>query len=832
MRETTVLIVGGGRWTRALLQAVMDCGIPPDRAGVVSPRHAAGIRDWLSSRSPALTVPVWDDLEVALSSRPWSAAVVANLPAEHVRTARVLLRSGMSTLVEKPAATEVAELEELIRLADEQEAVLAVGHELLYLPQLATLGPLMADASGTLDLWWHEDPSVHRDGSPRTSDLTTGPLRDYLPHLLSVLSAGVDLGAAHVAHVSLADDGAVTVLLGGLGPDVRLVTSRTHGPRRGLAFDHPSGRIEVDLASDPPRMSPGGDGDGPATRPLQAEIRAFLAAATGPGVQLPNSAELALDVVRLTDEAQRGLENAREEALRLQLRAWPAAPLAACVLDAIREALTLRFLDLGLISSPKDIAAVDRWSTAAWEVTARLADDPFVRAATLVELVDASPQQFRSLSDAIADWDAGQRLIMAGGPARKYWTNTIAPILHSGAIHAARERKAAFPLRVGIYPGLSCMFHCTFCGRVPDARYERASAHPGFDRFVEMFDSAPPGDRHRFYLSGGLEPLTNPRIGDIVAAGAARGFKLSMYTNALMLTPALLRRHPGLWDLEVLRVSLYGLDQPSALAITGHPRSFDQVIKNVVEMLRLREESGSRVRVGFNHVIVPTKPDVVDDMGALVARVNAEAGTRRGLDFVTLREDYSATDADGLSMAQREALRDALSRLQRQTEPGGTTPGLAVDLGYALDPLLHGWRAENLRFATEQQLRPELHAQVSVAVDVLGDVYAYREAAFPERPGGARYIIGRLDGTDTLLDVLEEWVRSGRRVAARPGDLGMLDIFDHVVTLVLEGAAQDAADGFPPEHGPVLAWRESVGDGAGRTIELAHPFPAASFTRS
>lgn len=96
----------------------------------------------------------------------------------------------------------------------------------------------------------------------------------------------------------------------------------------------------------------------------------------------------------------------------------------------------------------------------------------------------------------------------------------------------------------------------------------------------------------------------------------------------------------------------------------------------------------------------------------------------------------------------------------------------------------------------------------------------------------ARYIIGRLDGTDTLPEVFADWIRSDRRVTAQTGDLDIFDIFDHVVTLVLEGAARDAADGLPPEEGPVSAWRESVGDGAGRPIELVHPFPAASFTRS
>ena len=70
-----------------------------------------------------------------------------------------------------------------------------------------------------------------------------------------------------------------------------------------------------------------------------------------------------------------------------------------------------------------------------------------------------------------------------------------------------------------------------------------------------MFKDAPKDDPYRFYISGGLEPLTNQGIGEIVNFGSEQGFKLSMYTNGFLLTPDLLKRHPGLWNLDTLRIS-------------------------------------------------------------------------------------------------------------------------------------------------------------------------------------------------------------------------------------------------------------------------------------
>ena len=45
-----------------------------------------------------------------------------------------------------------------------------------------------------------------------------------------------------------------------------------------------------------------------------------------------------------------------------------------------------------------------------------------------------------------------------------------------------------------------------------------------------------------FISQGGLEPLTNPNIGDLIGELREAGFKSSMYTNAYMLTETFLKK--------------------------------------------------------------------------------------------------------------------------------------------------------------------------------------------------------------------------------------------------------------------------------------------------
>ena len=123
--------------------------------------------------------------------------------------------------------------------------------------------------------------------------------------------------------------------------------------------------------------------------------------------------------------------------------------------------------------------------------------------------------------------------------ANRYWTNTISPLLNNGSLESAVEGKYSYPNRIGLYPGMTCQFFCSFCGRNYDARYDSKDIKKSFAIFKKIIDQDPKTDiawRDRFRISGGLEPLTNPYIGEIISYGNSKGFKMQMYTNAYALT--------------------------------------------------------------------------------------------------------------------------------------------------------------------------------------------------------------------------------------------------------------------------------------------------------
>jgi dTDP-4-amino-4,6-dideoxy-D-glucose ammonia-lyase len=118
---------------------------------------------------------------------------------------------------------------------------------------------------------------------------------------------------------------------------------------------------------------------------------------------------------------------------------------------------------------------------------------------------------------------------------------------------------------------------------------------------------------------------------------------------------------------------------------------------------------------------------------------------------------------------------------------------------------------EPLTMVTHEGMLPRAYPQVSVAIDILGDVYLYHEAGFLDRPGSERYIIGKVTKTRSLEQVLRDFLNSGREIPAMPGDPTLMDAFDHVVTRVISQSAADERVGIGFNDGPVCG-RVYVGD--------------------
>lgn len=123
-----VSVIGAGHWGKNLVNnfhALNALG------SVAEP--APGLRAALAGQYPDL--PLHADHRAALDSDV-TAVVIATPVASHFALAREALLAGKDVFVEKPLTLSSAEARELVRLADEHQRLLMVGHLLLYQPAI------------------------------------------------------------------------------------------------------------------------------------------------------------------------------------------------------------------------------------------------------------------------------------------------------------------------------------------------------------------------------------------------------------------------------------------------------------------------------------------------------------------------------------------------------------------------------------------------------------------------------------------------------------------------------------------------------------------------
>ena len=86
-----------------------------------------------------------------------------------------------------------------------------------------------------------------------------------------------------------------------------------------------------------------------------------------------------------------------------------------------------------------------------------------------------------------------------------------------------------FPMRLALFPGMSCMYYCGFCGRNQNAKYRGSVMKEGNQRFKDIISNMP--KHSTLSISGGLEPLTNSGLSDIISHAKSEGVRVPLITK-------------------------------------------------------------------------------------------------------------------------------------------------------------------------------------------------------------------------------------------------------------------------------------------------------------
>ena len=115
-----------------------------------------------------------------------------------------------------------------------------------------------------------------------------------------------------------------------------------------------------------------------------------------------------------------------------------------------------------------------------------------------------------TINKIIRSSDLAQEIITKLGIGKKYW-NTIIPFAKS--TEKTITNQYTFPQRIALFPGVSCMFYCGFCGRDQSQKYPMSILNDSKKTFDRLFSQIP--KTTALSISGGLEPLTNSKIGEM-----------------------------------------------------------------------------------------------------------------------------------------------------------------------------------------------------------------------------------------------------------------------------------------------------------------------------
>jgi hypothetical protein len=222
-----------------------------------------------------------------------------------------------------------------------------------------------------------------------------------------------------------------------------------------------------------------------------------------------------------------------------------------------------------------------------------------------------------------------------------------------------------------IHPGLACQLRCNFCWREGSTYHETAPVLQE-DRLDEILAEFKAQGGHELWLSGGVEPFSNPAMACRAIVGAHRlGLCIKVYSNGLApalgepFVRAIVATYPD-W----VRWSVHAATEKTfqAVARPHDPRlALRDGVKNIEAMSAARP-AGTTHKVGVGFLVLP------ENAGEVVQAAEFWSGR---VDFFDVRAD-ARMDRSG-----NEAIRRGLAAFRVAQEAGRFGP-LEIHLGDAL----------------------------------------------------------------------------------------------------------------------------------------------------
>ncbi len=199
-----------------------------------------------------------------------------------------------------------------------------------------------------------------------------------------------------------------------------------------------------------------------------------------------------------------------------------------------------------------------------------------------------------------------------------------------------------------------CNLRCAFCARTQGARPAVDMSLETFKRILDLLPHA-----YRITLVGLGEPLLHPGVAECVAMAAAKGRRVSLVTNALLLTPERSRRliEEGLDGIT------FSLDAPTA-ELAAQVRAgtvLDTALANIRSFNAIAEATRPVARAVFSAVSMTTLP-LLEELVRTVAGLGVDVLMLSDLNFkANLPQSLWRNPGEEVASTVRQAVRTAFA---------------------------------------------------------------------------------------------------------------------------------------------------------------------------
>lgn len=185
-----IAVIGGGRWSRVFIGVLCDLVHPSVGISAHSQHCAESMMNWASDIGIEDRVRFSSEFPHFLDSES-NAIIVVNAARDHEKAVEWALSANIPVLVEKPIALSSGASQRLSEIAQLRNVRFAAAHVFLFAGYITHFSKLVAEEGKIefLRILWSDPQFESRYGESKQFDQSLPIFADWLPHVMSILSA-------------------------------------------------------------------------------------------------------------------------------------------------------------------------------------------------------------------------------------------------------------------------------------------------------------------------------------------------------------------------------------------------------------------------------------------------------------------------------------------------------------------------------------------------------------------------------------------------------------------------------------------------------------------